>query len=242
MSAPVFEIYNLKVAYGSKTAVEGLNLQLMPGQSLGLLGANGAGKTSTLRALLGMVRPRAGVVSLFGSPKATSRVLARLGYAPEDGLPPDFLSAQEYLAYVAAFRVPERARRKAAVHDLLEVFELAPEKKIRDYSKGMKRRLLLAQAMLGQPELLVLDEPLNGLDPLVIIKLRNRVEAFRASGGSILFSSHILNEVEKSCTHVAIMSKGRLLSYSKVEELVQEFGSVEAAFAKKVGDAEGVVS
>src|SRR5262249_36960575 len=104
----------------------------------------------------------------------------------------------------------------------------------RQYSKGMRRRLVLAQAFLAEPELLILDEPLNGLDPLVIIKLRERLIAYRERGGSILYSSHILTEVEKSCSDVAILHEGKLVMMAPVPQIIAEFGSVEAAFAAKV--------
>jgi ABC-2 type transport system ATP-binding protein len=233
----LFEIQNLRLNYGLKTVVEDLSMKLERGQSLGLLGANGAGKTSTLKALLGMMKPKAGSIQLFGETPGKPKGFMKLGFAPEDGVPPEFLTGLEYLHHVGAFRIKNPSDRRGAARELLEYFELAPEKKIKDYSKGMKRRLLLAQAFLGKPELLVLDEPLNGLDPLIIIKLRSRLDAFRSEGGSFLFSSHILAEVEKSCSHVAIMDKGKLLSFKTVESLVGEFGSVEAAFAKLVGGA-----
>lgn len=233
----LFEIQNLQLNYGAKTVVQDLSLKLEKGQSLGLLGANGAGKTSTLKALLGMMKPKSGNILLFGENPGKPSGFERLGFAPEDGVPPEFLTGLEYLHHVGAFRIKDRAERKAAARELLEYFELAPEKKIRDYSKGMKRRLLLAQAFLGKPQFLVLDEPLNGLDPLIIIKLRARLDKFRADGGSFLFSSHILAEVEKSCTHVAILDKGKLLTFETVEALMGKFGSVEAAFSKLVEGA-----
>lgn len=233
--SPIFELRNLRVAYGFRAAVDDLSLTLVKGQSLGLLGVNGAGKTSTIRALLGMLRPKKGTIQVFGHAAGNTKVFRRVGFAPEDGIPPEYLSAHEYLHFVGAFRIKDRQRRKEEVKEILEWFDLNPQKKIRDYSKGMKRRLVLAQAFLGNPELLILDEPLNGLDPLVIIKLRDRLQSYREQGGTILFSSHILAEVEKTCTDIAILSQGKLVYTGSRQNAVSEFGSIEGAFAKLVG-------
>jgi len=231
----VFEIHDLHVRYGSRTAVEGLNLTLRPGECLGLLGANGAGKTSTVKALLGMLKPSQGKVSVWGKAPGDPKGLLRLGYAPEDAVPPEYLTAHEYLKFVGALRKKARREGTPSISDLLTWFDLQPQKKIRDYSKGMKRRLILAQAFLHEPPLLILDEPLNGLDPLVIMKMRERLDLFRKGGGAVLYSSHILAEVEKTCTSVAILSKGKLVYSADLPTLLKEFPSVEAAFAAKAG-------
>ncbi len=231
----VFQIQGVRIAYGLRPAVDNLSLSLKAGKSLGLLGVNGAGKTSTIRALLGMLKPRQGELNIFGFRPGDYRAFSKIGFAPEDGVPPEYLSGREYLRFVGAFRVRDRSARNKEADELIEWFELQPEKKIRDYSKGMKRRLVLAQAFLGNPPFLILDEPLNGLDPLVIIKLRDRLDAYRRQGGTILYSSHILAEVEKTCTDIAILSKGNMVADSSTEAMIREFGSVEGAFASKVG-------
>jgi ABC-type multidrug transport system ATPase subunit len=230
---PIFQIEGLQVNYGFRTAVDSLSLSLQRGMSLGLLGLNGAGKTSTIAALLGMLRPRRGTVRLFGEKPGSPRLFSRLGFAPEEAVPPEFLSGEEYLSFVGELRVKNSVERKKQVSALLQWFELDPAKRIRQYSKGMRRRLILAQAFLGNPDLLILDEPLNGLDPLIIIKLRERLEAYRASGGTVLYSSHILNEVEKSCSDIAILFQGKLILNAPVPDLVRDYGSVESAFAAK---------
>lgn len=231
----VFEVNDLEVRYGRKIAVEGIRLSLKEGECLGLLGANGAGKTSTVKALLGMLSPNKGEVKVWGRKAGDPKGLMRLGFAPEDAVPPEYLTAEEYLHFLGSLRKKKKAERNVAVAELLTWFDLAPKKKIRDYSKGMKRRLVLSQAMLFEPPLLILDEPLNGLDPLVIMKLRDRLDQYRKKGGAILYSSHILAEVEKTCTSVAILSQGKLVYAAGIEELKKEFPSVEAAFAAKAG-------
>jgi len=234
-SSHVFEVEDLQVRYGFKTAVDGISLRLKPGECLGLLGANGAGKTSTVKALLGMLKPSRGKVTVWGRPPGDPKGFLKMGFAPEDAVPPEYLTAEEYLGFVGSLRRHKKAERKIAIQDSLTWFDLQPKKKIRDYSKGMKRRLILAQAFLFEPPLLILDEPLNGLDPLVIMKMRERLDAYRKNGGAVLYSSHILAEVEKTCTSIVILSQGKVVYSADLETLKKEFPSVEAAFAAKAG-------
>jgi ABC-2 type transport system ATP-binding protein len=238
----IFQISGVRITYGwgRKCAVNNLTLELKSGVSLGVLGLNGAGKTSTIRALLGMLRPSEGTIRIFDKKPGTVASFRRIGFAPEDGLPPDYLSGEEYLRFIASFKIADRSARRREALKLLEWFELPPTKRIRDYSKGMKRRIILAQAFLGTPDLLILDEPLNGLDPIFIIRLRERIEAYRQSGGSLLVSSHILNEIERTCSEVAILHNGDLVCRAPVEELQKEFGSIETAFATKIGKSKNV--
>jgi ABC-2 type transport system ATP-binding protein len=162
------------------------------------------------------------------------RFFSRIGFVPEEACPPEFLTSREYLDFIARCRVKDSGRRKALVTELFDWFELMP-KRISHLSKGMRRRLVLAQALLGDPELLILDEPLTGLDPLLIYKLREKLVEFREKGGAILFSSHILAEVEKVCTDIVMLSQGELVCEASVEKLKADHGTVEKAFAEKVG-------
>ncbi len=231
----IFQLSGVGIAYSSRFAVEDLNLELKKGESLALLGLNGAGKTSTIRSLLGMLRPRRGEITVLGDRPGRVSNYFRIGFAPEDGLPPDYLSGEEYLNFVGALKIRSKTERKAQIKALLEWFELSPKKRIGEYSKGMQRKLILAQSFLGTPELLILDEPLNGLDPIFILRLRQKLEDYLKAGGSYLLSSHILAEVEKTCHDVAILHEGHLVSRDSVENLAKEFGSVENAFTKKIG-------
>lgn len=235
---PIFEIDKLTIRYGRTEAVRELSLRLAKGEALGLLGANGAGKTSTLRALMGMMKPKAGTVRVFGARPGAQPVLQRTGFAPEEGMPPDRITGTEYLEFIASLRDIPPSRRKDDCSALLEEFDLIPHKRVKDYSKGMKRRLVLAQAFVGSPELLILDEPLNGLDPLIIVKLRNRLLKYLKDGGSLLYSSHILAEVEKTCSRIAILRKGSLVLDTAVGEAVSRHGSVEGAFEAVAGKAD----
>jgi ABC-2 type transport system ATP-binding protein len=207
------------------------------GESVGLLGANGAGKSSTLKALLGMLRPSGGEIKILGGKPGSFSNFEKLGFAPEEGVPPDYLSGKEYLSFVSRLKKPSKREHSEEVEELLSWFELDPRKPIREYSKGMKRRITLAQAFLGEPDLVVLDEPLNGLDPLMIVKLRNRLNEKRNKGMGLLYSSHILSEVEKCCSRAIILNEGKLVLDAPLEAIQSEYGSIENAFAKTVGGA-----
>jgi len=230
------------VSYGLKSAVESLSLTLSSGASLGLVGRNGAGKTSTIKALLGMVRLRQGSINILGEKPGSTRAFAKMGFAPEDGVPPEYLSGTEYLDFVGSVRRTGNSASRDEIASLLDWFELPPRKKIGEFSKGMKRRVVLAQAFLGQPEFLILDEPLNGLDPLFILKLRQKTEEYLKAGGTLLLSSHILSEIEKACSEVAIVNDGKLMRHAPLKQLVEESGSVEAAFSQVVGRASDVAT
>lgn len=228
-------IEGLGIRYGRRAAVDGLTFALQKGEAVGLLGVNGAGKTSTLKAVLGMLRPSAGKISFLREAPGSPRAFTQLGFAPEDSVAPEYLSAREWLKFTGAFRLKDSETLNNSVDELLSWFELRGEESVRAYSKGMKKRLLLAQAFLGDPAFLILDEPLNGLDPIIIMKLRERLERYVSKGGTLLYCSHILAEVEKVCRRILILSQGKLVCDASSEDLIREYGSVEVAFAKKVG-------
>lgn len=233
----ILEVKNLEVRYGFKKAVSGISFSIGPGESVGLLGANGAGKSSTLKAVLGMIRPSAGEIKTFSSRPGGFAGFEKVGFAPEEGGPPDYLTGKEYLDFVYALKNPKKTERSSEVDELLNWFELEPQKNIRDYSKGMKRRLTLAQAFLGNPQLIILDEPLNGLDPLMIIKLRSRLNEKKEKGTAVLYSSHILSEVEKCCSRVIILKQGELVLDASLSAVMADYGGIENAFAQKAADS-----
>lgn len=229
------EVKDLEVSYGLRKAVQGISFSISPGEKVGLLGANGAGKSSTLRAILGMQPYARGEIRVFNSKPGCMEILSRTGFAPEEGSPPDYFSGKEYLDFVQKIKVSSPNSPQVA-DELLSWFELDPNKKIREYSKGMRRRLTLAQALLGAPDLLILDEPLNGLDPLIIVKLRDWLNAQKQSKTCLIYSSHILSEVEKVCTRAIILKNGKIVLDLGLSEIISQFGSVEAAFTAKAGE------
>ena len=208
-------------------AVDDLSLRVERGQILGLLGPNGAGKTTTLRALMGLVRPQAGTITIFGRRvHPGSPALSRLGSFVEG---PGFLPHLSGWANLDLYwRSTGRPAGGAHLAEVLEVAGLgaAIDRRVRTYSRGMCQRLAIAQAMLGMPDLLVLDEPMNGLDPPQIREMRDVLLRYAAGGRTVILSSHLLGEVEQTCTHVVVMHEGRRLAAGPVAEIIGEAGAL----------------
>ncbi len=213
-------------------AVDGVSFTVGRGQVVGLLGPNGAGKTTTLRVLLGLLRPTSGTVEVLGQPVVPGApVLARVGALVEG---PGFLPHLSGEANLRQFwRATGRPPAEAHLEEALAVADLgaAARRRVRSYSQGMRMRLGIAQAVLGLPDLLVLDEPTNGLDPPQITAMRQVLRDYAATGRTVLVSSHLLSEVEQTCSHVVVMGRGRVLAAGTVAELVGAGGADGAGSA-----------
>ena len=218
----VVETYKLtKIYQNRQIALNDVTLRIERGCVLGLLGPNGAGKTTTLRMLMGLILPTEGGIRIFGhrvTPGAA--VLSRLGsFIEGPGFLPHLSGADNLELY---WRSTGRRGTDSGMAIALEIAGLGHdvERKVRTYSQGMRQRLAIAQAMLGLPDLLVLDEPTNGLDPPQIREMREVLGRYAATGRTVVVSSHLLAEVEQTCSHVVVMAGGRLIAQGPVEELI----------------------
>ncbi|HKQ62860.1 MAG TPA: ABC transporter ATP-binding protein [Candidatus Polarisedimenticolaceae bacterium] len=207
---------------GRTPAVRELDLEVRRGTTFGLLGPNGAGKTTTLKMLLNLLRPDRGEVRLFGRPPADPAARARLGYLPENPYFYDYLTAEEFLDLCGRLHGLSRAERRASSRATLERVGLAGRERtaLRKFSKGMVQRLGIAQAIQHDPELVILDEPMSGLDPVGRRQVRDLILELRAVGKTVFFSSHILQDAEAICDHVAIVVDGRLRAQGRLDELI----------------------
>ena len=216
------EITGLTKRYkDGQLAVNDLSLRVERGQILGLLGPNGAGKTTTLRMLMGLIHPDAGTITIFGRRvRAGAPGLSRLGSFVEG---PGFLPHLSGRANLDLYwRATGRPADDSHLDEVLDIAGLgaAIDRPVRTYSRGMRQRLAIAQAMLGLPDLLVLDEPMNGLDPPQIREMRDVLIRYAADGRTVILSSHMLAEVEQTCTHVVVMDLGRRLAAGPVAEII----------------------
>lgn len=235
--AAVVRVDELRKRYRRRDpwAVDGVTFELEPGQAFGLLGPNGAGKTSVVKMIAGLLRPDGGSISLFGSNPGDPAARAKLGFAPEDPDFPKFLRAPEVLDYFASLLGLDDNDRKRRIPETLEFAGLQGEQRqIRRYSKGMKQRLGIAQAILGRPKLLIFDEPTADLDPLGRRDVRALIERLKQGDVAILLNSHLLSEVELVCDTVAILAKGRVLKEGTMAEVVPEGRSLEDVFVELV--------
>jgi len=222
----VLSIHGLTKRYGSITAVNELDLEVERGSVFGILGPNGSGKTTTLGVLLDVTRPNAGTFSWFGNPPDKSQ-RQRIGAILEVPLFYPYLTGEQNLRLVAKIKnLPGND-----VEEALKAVDLYERRnsRFRTYSLGMKQRLAVASTLIGSPEVLILDEPTNGLDPKGIAEIRQIILNVASRGITILLASHILDEVQKTCTHVAVLEKGSKLFSGRVDEVLNESQWVELA-------------
>jgi len=216
----VVETFGLTKRFGERVAVDGVDLRVARGSAFGYLGPNGAGKTTLIRMLLGLTRASAGTMRLLGRPLLAERAvaLARVGAIVEEPRFHRYLSGRENLAIVAAAREREAHGRISGALARVGLAERADER-VSSYSLGMRQRLGVARALLADPELLILDEPTNGLDPAGIHEFRGMIRGLVGEGRTVLLSSHLLDEVEKICDAVAIVDGGRIVAQGSLAEL-----------------------
>ncbi|HEX4208318.1 MAG TPA: ABC transporter ATP-binding protein [Ktedonobacteraceae bacterium] len=221
----VLGTHNLSKRYGQRLAVNALNLEVHRGEIFGFLGPNGAGKTTTIRMLFGLITPTAGGIDILGHDMATqrARILPRVGALIETPALYLYMSGRNNLRAVGSVLGGVSEQRIDAVLDLVSLRNRAKDR-VRTYSLGMKQRLGVAIALLQDPDLLILDEPANGLDPAGIVEMRDLMHRLSAEGKTVLISSHMLTEVQQICTRVAIINQGKLVTETSVEALLRGQG------------------
>ena len=221
-------------------AVDGLSLEVKRGEVFGLLGPNGSGKSTTIKMILGLLKPTAGTVRLFGLSPQSIEARRRLGYLPELSYLHPFLTAKETLGYYAGLCGLSRKVSRERAAQLLEMVGLSDvaNRAVGGFSKGMARRVALAASLIGKPELLVMDEPTSGLDPVSTKEVKTLVKALARGGMTILMTSHLLADAEDVCDRVMIVNHGKAVAEGRVSELGE---SLEDFFLAKVGDANAFV-
>src|SRR6266513_6522256 len=204
-------------------AIDALTLQVHAGEVFGFLGPNGAGKTTTLKLLMQLIFPTSGRAEILGKPAGDLDVKRRIGYLPENPYFYDYLTAEELLEYFASLFGYAAAERRARASRLLDEVGIGAERRLqlRKFSKGMLQRVGIAQALVNEPELVIFDEPMSGLDPLGRRDVRALILALRDRGCTVFFSSHVLSDAEALCSRVAILARGRLVASGSLNEMLE---------------------
>jgi len=242
----MIEVEALTKRYGGFTAVRNLSFSVRPGEVLGLVGPNGAGKTSTLRCLAGVIPASAGTIRIAGHDLATDPVAAKraLAFFPDEPRLFDYLTVRQHLAFVA--RIYGVARHEELAKPLLEELELVEKADVLpgELSRGMKQKLVIACGLLHSPSVIFFDEPLTGLDPLAIRRMKDSIMRRARGGAAIVLSSHLLHLLEEVCTHVLILKKGDKVADGTIAEVAAQFSNgepdvnLEEVFIRATGGSE----
>ena len=223
----VIETRDLRKTYGRIEALKGVSLRVEKGQIYGLLGQNGAGKTTLIKILLGIVRITDGEASLLGAPAGDAGVRRRVGYLPEDHAFPNYHTGYSLMDFYGSLYGVPAATRAKKIPETLELVGIAGRmhSKVKTYSKGMKQRLGIAQALMHDPDLIILDEPTDGVDPMGRKEIRELMTQLKERGHTIFLNSHLLGEVELICDRVAILQQGKLVREGTIDELTKTKGT-----------------
>ena len=222
--------------FGNFTAVNNVSYTIEKGESFALLGPNGAGKTTIVRMLLDFIKPTSGRITINGLPVSDPDSRQHIGYVAEQHMIPPYLSGLEYLSRHASFIGLSGKASKKEIDRVLDMVAMkgSEKKKTATYSRGMRQRIGLGAALLGEPQLLVLDEPITGLDPIGIRDIRKILERLRENGMTIILNSHLLSEVEKTCKTAAIMYQGNILIKGSIHEIVKDQETLEDVFFRYI--------
>jgi len=220
---PILDAYHINKKYGKVNALVEVSFQLIQGRALGLAGLNGAGKTSLIRCILNFARPDSGHIHLFGLPSGNDLARQQLAYVPERFTGPAYLTGLEYLVFQAQFNATPCSEQKLErIAAELDFDTAALRRLLRTYSKGMTQKLGLISAFASGRNLLILDEPMSGLDPVARSAVRKKLAEHRQNGGSLLMTSHSMTDIEMLCDDVAILHQGRLLSLCSRTEIHEQ--------------------
>lgn len=238
-AGPAIVAHNLRKVYGSKAAVDGLNLTVPRGCFFGFLGPNGAGKSTTIRMLTGLIPPTSGSMEILGMamPEDALAIKRRIGLVPDESLLFDRLTGAEYLEFIGRmYGLPRRQARERGA-GLLRLFELdeSSRKLIAEYSKGMRKRLAMAAALIHRPDLFLMDEPFEGVDAVGARLMKEILLDLVRQGATIFLTSHVLEVVERLCDRVAIIHEGKIVREGPMEELRSGSETLEDVFVKVVG-------
>ena len=237
----MIETTTLTKTFGNTTAIDNLNLAVEPGEIVGFLGPNGAGKSTTVKILTGMLKPTSGSASICGHDVVDESLEAKrkFGYVPESGAIYEVTTPTEYLNLVATLHDLERESAESKANELLRLFGLSDQSKQQmfDFSKGMKQKVLICAALLTEPQVLLLDEPLNGLDANTVTVVKELLRSLANDGMTILFCSHILEVVERLCTRIVIIDHGNIVIEGTTEKIMEQWkaSTLEEAFSKITG-------
>ncbi len=219
-----------------------LSLEIRQGEVFGLLGLNGSGKTTTIKLLLGLLRPTKGKVEVMGRRMPDLSALTKIGYLPEAAYINKYLTGREALRTFAKLSRMPRAGREERINDILEKVGLSKsaDRRISDYSKGMMQRVSMGQALVHNPDILIMDEPVTGLDPLAIQELRQLILWLKSQGKTVLLSSHNISEVERVCDRIGILAAGHLTTVMENTDWKGKEGKLEEVFASSVVRTESI--
>lgn len=243
--AQAVRVRGLAKRYGGVLALDGIDLDIARGEAFGLVGANGAGKTTLIRCLLDLIGADAGTIELFGVPAPSTASRARLVYLPERFVPPHYLRGAEFLrAMLGLMGERYRPEAAAALCEELELEQAALDRPVRALSKGMTQKLGLAACFLADKELYVLDEPMSGLDPVARVAVKSVLRRLAGERRTLLFTSHVLADVEELCSSIAVLHRARLRFRGAPRALCERYGEtgLERAFMKCIRDAEPIAS
>ena len=238
MPPPAILVRDLRKLYGSKAAVDGVDLEVPRGSFFGFLGPNGAGKSTTIRMLTGLIPPDSGSIEILGCklPEQDVEVKQRIGLVPDESLLFDRLTGAEYLEFVGRMYGLERKVAIERARSLLGLLELEVDRKIiAEYSKGMRKRVAMAASLIHKPELFLMDEPFEGVDAVGARLMKDILQDQVRRGATIFLTSHVLEVVERLCDRIAIIHNGRIVTSGTLEELRSGGESLEDAFVRIVG-------